>query len=251
MSALKLYTMIVNVGNITRELEAAGMRLEIGDDFTVFRRLRNQQDDRSGVYPMFDASASYVDSSNAFWVCGYNAAGELVHTQAIRLLDLSHQSLSEHLRVHRLKYITPNSTPDPENTFFSSTNAMDRVTGRVCYHGEFWLKGGKGGHRSQGFTGLLSRVVFELALKIWSPDYVFGFVDYAVAAKGAPVRYGYSHCEPGVWRGPDNQITSDEMLVWMSRMDMEQFLETSPKALSDERVLPNRQELMGNMSVVA
>ncbi len=251
MSALNLYTMIMNVGNITRELEAAGMRIEIGDDFAVYRQLRNQQSDRSPVYPMFDVGASYVDATNAFWVCGYNEIGELVHTQAIRLLDLSSHSLSEHLRLHRHKYLTPNSTPDPDRTFYSSTSALDRVSGNVCYHGEFWLKGGEGGHRSQGFTALLSRVVFELALKIWSPDYVFGLVPYTIAAKGIPVRYGYTHCEPGAWRGPDNQITSDEMLVWMSRGDVQQFLETSPRALSEERVLPNRQELMANMSVVA
>lgn len=251
MSALGLYTMIVNVSNITNELEAAGMRLEIGGDFAAYRKMRNAQADRPPLYPMFDVSSSYVDAGNAFWVCGFNSDQELVHTQAIRLLDMRGETLGEHLRTHRHKYITPNSTPDPDATYYDQPAALGTITGRVCYHGEFWLKGGEGGHRSQGFTALLSRVVFELALKIWSPDFVFGLVPTQLAHKGIPVRYGYTRCEPGAWFGPNDQMTSEEALVWMSRMDIDQFLETSPKALSRERVLPNRQQLMRNMSVVA
>lgn len=251
MSALNLYTMIVNVSNITKELEAAGMRLEIGDDFAAYRKLRNAQTDRSPLYPMFDVSCSYVDASNAFWVCGFNEEDQLVHTQAIRLLDMSGTSLGKHMDIHRHKYITPNSTPDTNRTYYSQPPALEHITGRVCYHGEFWLQGGDGGHRNQGFTALLSRVVFEIALKIWSPDYVFGLVPMQLAFKGIPVRYGYTHCETGVWYGPEQQVTSEETLVWMSRADIVQFLETSPKALSQERKIPSRNELMRNMSVVA
>lgn len=251
MNAERIFTMIVNVSNILNEVEAAGMRLEIGGDFAAYRRLRNTQPDRSPIYPMFDAASSYVDSTNAFWVCGYNKNQELVHTQAIRLLDLKGMSLGGHLETHKHKYITPQSTLTPDETCYTHLPALDQITGLVCYHGEFWLKGGEGGHRSQGFTALLSRVVFEIALKAWSPDYVFGFVPMALALKGIPVRYGYSHCEPGAWIGADQEMTSEETLVWMSRTDMVQFLESSPRALSQDRRLPTRRELAKNMSVVA
>lgn len=251
MSALGLYTMIRNVSNITNEVSAAGMRLEVGDDFAVYRKLRNAQEDRSPIYPMFDVACSYVDRSNAFWVCGFNTEGELVHTQAIRRLDLNNTSLAEHLYDHRHKYITPNSTPDPDHTAFSRVAALEHISGSVCYHGEFWLKAGDGGHRNQGFTALLSRIVFEIALNIWSPDYIFGLVPMPLAFKGIPSRYGYTHSEPGVWRGPGGVITAEEMLVWMSRADMVQFLDTVPKALSGERHLPNRRELGTHISAVA
>ena len=251
MSALNLYTTIINVANIIKELEAAGMRLEIGGDFAAYRKLRNSQMERSSLYPMFDVACSYVDASNAFWVCGFNDNDELVHTQAIRLLDLSGMSLNEHINVHRHKYITPNSTPEPDQTYYSLPPALEKITGQVCYHGEFWLSGGEGGHRSQGFTALLSRIVFELALKIWTPDYVFGFVPAALAFKGSPVRYGYTHCEPGAWYGPDNQMTGEEALVWMNKEDISYFLETSPMALSHERRIPDRKAMMSKIGVVA
>ncbi|WP_298975764.1 hypothetical protein [uncultured Roseobacter sp.] len=251
MSALNLYTMIVNVANITKELEAAGMRLEIGDDFAAYRRLRNSQTDRSPLYPMFDVACSYVDVSNAFWVCGFNDNNQLIHTQAIRLLDLSGVALGEHINMHRHKYITPNSTPDPDRTFYSRPPSLDQITGKVCYHGEFWLSGGEGGHRKQGFTALLSRVVFEMALKMWVPDYVFGLVPEPLAFKGIPSRYGYTRCEPGAWYGPDNEITEEDSLVWMNTDDIVHFLETPPKALSRERQIPARRLRTNTIDMVA
>ncbi len=251
MTAVNLYAMIINISNIVKELELAGMRLEIGDDFPAYRRLRSTQSERTPVFPMFDAASSFVDSSNGFWVCGFGEDGELLHTQAVRMLDLGDATLGQHLRDHRHKYITPNSTPDVDRTFFSDLPVLNRISGRVCYHGEFWLRGGKGGLRSQGFTALLSRIVFELTLKLWSPDYVFGLVPMPLAAKGIPVRYGYSHCEIGAWHGPDREVTSEETLVWMSREDIQQFLESVPGSLSEERTLPSRHELMKNMSIVA
>ncbi|MEL7390609.1 MAG: hypothetical protein AAFN76_12590 [Pseudomonadota bacterium] len=239
------------MSNIIRDVEDAGMRLEIGGDFAAYKRLRNSQADRSDPYPMFNVSSSYVDDTNAFWVCGFNHNNDLVHTQAIRLLEMRGTSLGEHLEQHRHKYITPGSTPDPDHTFFARPSALSNITGKVCYHGEFWLQGGDGGHRSQGFTALLSRIVFEIALRIWSPDFVFGLVPMKLAFKGIPARYGYMHSEPGVWLGPDREITSEEMLVWMSQSDISSFLDTSPQALSNEGTLPSRLQAARNMSIVA
>lgn len=251
MSALDIFSMIVNVSNILRELEAGGMRLEIGDDFVEYRRLRQTQTDRSPIYPMFDVSCSYVDQSNAFWICGFNDSGELVHTQAMRFLDLSGVSLGQHMRQHRHKYITPNSTPDPDRTYYSRPLALKTITGQVCYHGEFWLSGGDAGYRKKGFTPLLSRIAFELALKSWVPNYVFGFINAKLAFKGTQMHHGYSHCEPGVWHGPDDQITDEDCLVWMNTREIVHFLQTQPKALSKEREFPEQRPSLQSIGVVA
>lgn len=251
MTALKLFTTITNVSNLMKELETAGIYLEIGGDFSTFRRLRNSQADRSKIFPMFDVASSYVDANNAFWICGFDENNELIHTQAIRLLDIRNGSLSDHLRDHRHKYITPGSTPDPDRTFFSHLPTLDRISGRVGYHGEFWIKGGKVGRKSQGLTAVLSRIAFELAMDLWSPDYVFGFVPVQLATRGVAVRYGYPHCEFGVWHGPDQEVTSKEMLVWMSNQDMQNSLETTPRTLSDDGSLPELGKFVRAIDMVA
>ena len=221
MSARNIFGMIKNVSGIIKELEEGGMRVELGDDFSEYRLYRNLQTDRSPLYPMFDVASSYIDGSNGFWICGFNQADELIHTQAVRLLDVSGISLGQHLNVHRHKYITPNTTPDPDLTFYSGPRALRTITGKVCYHGEFWLPArGLGGPRSQGVTPLLSRILFEVMYRSWKPNYVFALVPKPLAARGAHLRYGYNHCEPGRWLGPDQQVTEEDYLIWMNAEDL-------------------------------
>jgi hypothetical protein len=221
MSPTKVFGMINNVSGILRSLEDAGMRVEVGGDFSRYRAYRNAQTGRGGLYPIFDTERSFVDETNGFWVCGFNQANELIHTQAVRLLELPDVSLGKHLDVHRHKYITPDTTPDPDLTFYRGPEALKSITGKVCYQGDFWLPShGLGGPRSRGATSLLSRLLFEVMHQAWNPDFVFALVPKQLAAKGAHLRYGYSHCEPGKWIGPDQQVTDEDYLIWMNANDM-------------------------------
>ena len=232
MSARNIFRMVKNLSSIINELEDLGMRVELGDDFSEFRLYRNSQSDRSSVYPMFDVASSYIDESNGFWICGFNQADELVHTQAIRLFDMSGISLGRHLNIHRHKYITPNTTPDPDLTFYSGPEALRTITGKVCYHGEFWLPArGLGGPRSQGVTPLLSRILFEIMYRSWNPDYIFALVPKQLATRGAHLRYGYNHCEPGIWLGPDKQVTEEDYLIWMNADEIFSSLRREPQSL--------------------
>ncbi|WP_306115082.1 MULTISPECIES: hypothetical protein [unclassified Roseovarius] len=232
MSPNRLFELIKKLSDTLNDLEHAGIRVEIGDDFAKYRTLRGQLTDRGPIYPMFDVASSYIDHTNGFWICGFSPCGELIHTQAVRLLDLDGVSLAEHLKTHRHKYITPDSTPDPDLTFFSGPEALQTITGKVCYQGEFWLRAnGLGGPRSQGATSLLSRILLEIMASAWSPSYVFAFVPKKLAAKGAHLRYGYSHCEPGHWLGPDQQVTEEDHLIWMGVNDLANLLARAPQSV--------------------
>jgi hypothetical protein len=224
-----LFGSITAVSEILRELERSGMRVEVGDDFATFRSYRFGQTDRNPIYPMFDVASSYVDKTNGFWICGFDRSGTLIHTQAARLLDLSGVTLAQHLKVHRHKYITPDTTPDPDLTFYSGPEALHTITGKVCYHGEFWLHAyGLGGPRSQGATALLSRILLVLMTQCWDPDFVFAFLPKHLAAKGAHLRYGYNHCEHGRWIGPDQQVTEEDFMIWMTASDVRNTLSRAP-----------------------
>ncbi|MDW3223393.1 MAG: hypothetical protein R8G34_10970 [Paracoccaceae bacterium] len=221
MSPRRLFGLTKHLSRILHDLEEAGIQVEVGDDFSRYRAYRSQQLDRGPIYAMFDVTSSFVDRTNGFWICGFNSSGELIHTQAVRLLDLSGVSLAKHLSDHRHKYITPDTTPDPDLTYYSGPKALKTITGTVCYQGDFWLRArGLGGPRSQGATALLSRILLEIAMQAWDPDYFFAFVPKQLGAKGAHLRYGYCHCEPGRWLGPDQQVTEEDYLIWMDADDM-------------------------------
>lgn len=232
MSARNIFGMIKNVSILIQELQDAGMRVEVGDDFSLYRVYRDTCKGRGEMSPLFDTSKSFIDETNGFWICGFNDANELIHTQVVRLLDLNGMTLGKHLDVHRHKYIVPDTTPDPDMTFFRGPEALNVVTGTVGYCGDFWLPPhGLGGPRSQGATGLLARLLFEVLNQAWQPDFVFAFVPKQLAAKGAHIRYGYSHCEPGKWVGPDQQITDEEYLIWMDANDIKNVLARDVQSL--------------------
>lgn len=239
-SPSRLFELTTHLSLTVRELENAGIRIEIGDDFAKYRAYRSKLSDRGPIYPMFDVASSYIDHTNGFWICGFQASGDLIHTQAVRLLDMSGVSLGTHLDNHRHKYITPNSTPDPDQTFYSGPEALQSITGKVCYQGEFWLRAqGLGGPRSQGATSLLSRILLEIAVAAWNPDFAFALVPQRLAAKGAHLRYCYSHCEPGRWVGPDQQVTEEDYLIWMESKELARSLaRTRPSPQSADITSP-------------
>lgn len=245
MAARNLFGAIKRLSGLFSELERAGMRIVVGDDFAEYRIYRSSLAGRPPIYPMFDIASSYIDSSNGFWICGFGPNDELIHTQAVRLLDLSDVSLGEHLDTHRHKYITPDTTPDPDLTYYSGPTALGTITGRVCYHGDLWLQNtGLRGIRAQGVTGITIRVMFELAQLNWKPDYFFALVAQQMAEKGLFLRAGYSHCEPGQWIGPDEQVTDVDYMLWMSAQDLANALARDPQSLRiTDRVMSARSVL--------
>nr|WP_299969736.1 hypothetical protein [uncultured Roseobacter sp.] len=227
-----LFKIVTSLSGILQDLDSMGIQVEVGDDFARYRAYRSQQTDRGAIYPMFDVASSYIDRTNGFWICGFDPDGELIHTQAVRLFDLSDASLATHLNDHRHKYITPDTTPDPDLTFFSGPEALHTISGQVCYQGDFWLRAnGLGGPRSQGATELLSRILFEIMVGAWNPSFVFALVPKRLGAKGAHLRYGYTHCELGRWLGPDQQVTEEEYLIWMGAKDMANMLQPASERL--------------------
>ena len=234
MTAASFFSTILTACNILKELEAVGLRVEVNTDFVAYRKMRDDQLNRLPIYPVFDVSSSFIDASNAFWICAFNEQNELVHTQVIRMLDLHDTCLNEHLHEHRHKYLTPGMVKDPDEVTFAPLDSLKTIRGRVCYHGEFWLKDGEDGLRGQGYTAMMSRLLLEIALNIWSPDFFFGFVPHKLAMKGIPFRYGYTRCEVGAWL-VRSEIVVEEAFVWMSRSDLQQYLKTVPKELSRKK----------------
>lgn len=232
MTPRRHFQTVAHLASILRDLDEAGIHVEIGDDFTEYRSRREEKHDRGPIYPMFDIASSYIDHTNGFWVCAFDPQGDLIHTQAVRRLDLSDTNLAMHLNTHRRKYITPDTTPDPDRTFYSGPRALQTISGEVCYHGEFWLHGrGLGGPRSLGATLLLSRLLLEIMVATWDPTFVFALVPKRLALKGAHLRYGYFHCEPGRWLGPDQQVTEEDYLIWMGADDLSSMLTHAPPRL--------------------
>ncbi|MEL7117496.1 MAG: hypothetical protein AAGP08_18255 [Pseudomonadota bacterium] len=232
MSAATLFRAVLNVSRVVADFASLGIEIEVGDDFEMYRRLRRSQSQRPGLYPMFDIGASYVDSTNGFWIAGFDAEGEVLHTQAFRLLDLAGVTLRQHLRTHRFKYITPGACADPDRAEYTGPPGLDILTGRVVYQGDFWIRNGRGGRNRQHFVPLLSRTGYEVMTELWAPDFVFGLVPTRLTGKGLAHRYGFAHIEPGVWRGAKGDIVDEDTLCWLNAAEVSDLLETPLPSMS-------------------
>lgn len=236
MPACDLYQQFQYINNIDDIAERHGLKIEVSADFEAFRELRMSQPKRTPISPIFDCRTSALNAANGFWIKGTSEDGELVHLQAVRLEDMTGLTLAEHLYKHSDIYAPPGVEVDLEQSEYNATSASHQITGRVCYHGELWLKGGPGGYRGHGLTAALPRLALALAHMAWSPDYMFGLVHPMAACKGLPAREGYMHLEPGgiLWQRKDSEEIYDEWLVWMSHNDLRHLLRFPPLQLYEQ-----------------
>ncbi|MEX2408354.1 MAG: hypothetical protein WD489_04530 [Rhodovibrionaceae bacterium] len=238
-----LYTSIQYVSAITEIARENGIKLEIGSDFETFRNALSAHPDMPPLYPMFDPAASYVDWTNGLWILGTDEKGEIVHTQAMRRIDMSQTTLAEHMQLHRRKYVIQGAAIDPDLSLYAKGSAWHNIRGNVCYHGQLWLKGGPGGYRGKGMTTILPRLAMALGHMQWSPDYVFGFMTPRAACGGLSAREGYMHFEPGIWRVPGDSKPHETWMVWMGREDLDQLLRFPAHELYEKLVEPEKRKL--------
>ncbi len=236
MPASDLFKHFQYINSIERIAERHGMRLEVSSDFEAFRCIRAMQPERPPISPLFDPHVCDIDANNGFWIKGTSDSGEIVHVQAVRLENMTDTSLAEHLYKYRDIYAPPGVHVDLELSRFCATPSSRIITGRVCYHGELWLKGGPNGYRGHGLTAALPRLALALAHLSWRPDFMFGLVHPMAACKGLPAREGYMHLEPGgiMWQRQDRSEIYDEWLVWMSHTDLQYLMHFPPLALYEQ-----------------
>lgn len=236
MPASDLFNHFQYISTIDQIAARHGMRIEVSSDFEAFRQLRVAQPNRTPISPVFDPEVCELNTSNGFWIKGTTETGELIHLQAVRMDDLCGATLGDHLHRYREIYAPPGVEVDLEHSRFWTTPSSRMICGKVCYHGEVWLKGGPNGFRGQGLTAALPRLALALAHLTWSPDFMFGLLHPMVACKGLAAREGYMHLEPGgiLWQRSDQDEIYDEWLVWMSHRDLQYLMRIAPLPLYEQ-----------------
>ncbi|MBT4889121.1 MAG: hypothetical protein HON65_06170 [Rhodospirillales bacterium] len=230
MSATQLFSTINYITSILKVAESKGVHLEIGNDFTTFCNFSKIQPQKGHAAPLFDPEFSSVSPANGFWVKGVNDKDEIIHTQAARLIDLSGITLSDHLRQYLKDYRPHGDKVDSKKSSCYLSPASSKITGKLCYHGELWLKSGRN-NLGGSLTAALTRLVPAMSSLLWSPDYFFGIMEPHAACKGLLAREGYTHLEQGsiFWHQPNKADPLEEWLAWMTQEDLEHLMRVPPE----------------------
>lgn len=215
-------------------LDRFGIKLTLGHDFDEYRVLMQEGRDGHILGAPFDPALHTLNEQTGIWVIGRDSNGVIMHTQALRLLNLEGRSLGSYL-LRRFRDFPPSGLDiDMARSRYKAGPGAKRITGQVVYHGEVWMGGTPGQFRGTGISSILGRFAFLTALRKWSPDYVFGFMPKTVAHKGFVTRQGYMHAEPFAlrWYIKGNPDPLDGYLAYMSREDMQFVLDMPENELA-------------------
>ncbi|UWR26879.1 hypothetical protein K3757_02795 [Sulfitobacter sp. S223] len=227
MTLIKMQTGDRFVANSAEIFQRYGVTLELGYDFEEYRKiLKSARPDHELGAP-YDPRLREMNANNALWIVGRNVAGDVIHTQALRMLDNHSLSVGEYFS-RRFREFPP-SVPalDLERSRFRAGPGAMRMFGSVAYHGEFWIAPGAESLRGQGMSCVLGRYGFYEAIQHWDPDHVVAFMAKGIAFKGLAERTGWMHTQPGAlrWFLQGNDVPIEGFMAYMDREDLHYVLE--------------------------
>ncbi|RWQ32894.1 MAG: hypothetical protein EOS21_30595 [Mesorhizobium sp.] len=207
----------------------SGLHIEMGADFEEYVRITDRLPGKSQTYPSFRPDCSDLFPGEAFWLIGRDRHGRVAHVQAMRLCNLTNTTLDEHIETLRAFFTDPDLKAGPGSSCSCYAPSAQRITGLVAYRGDLWLRED---FRGRGLVAVLARIAFGLALAKWSPDFIYALVAGWNVRKGVADRNGYVHKEPrgAILRLPEQRISDDDWLVWLTRQDVLRLLSSGLNA---------------------
>ncbi|OSJ35710.1 hypothetical protein BST63_01520 [Bradyrhizobium canariense] len=151
-----------------------------------------------------------------YWIIGYNKKNEVVYLEAARLFNLQHSNLGEHLQSLKLFYGEPEKQAHPEDRCICTAPSARKITGKVAYHGDLWVRSD---FRGQGIPKSIGGIVAGITLGMWDPDFLCWFGRRWTLDKGV---HNPPHCEPGgaILQLVDENVSEENWLMWMTREEL-------------------------------
>jgi hypothetical protein len=204
-----------------------GVTLEIGYDFEIYRDHLKEARPEHVLGVPYDPKLQRMTENDSLWIIGRNRAGSIVHTQALRMLDMRGLSVGDYFG-QRFREFPPSGVDlDLARSRYRAGPGAARMRGQVAYHGEFWIGGADKELRGMGLSCVLGRYGFWQAIQHWDPDHIVAFMARPVAFKGLAERTGWMHTEPGAlhWFLRDQEKPIEGFLAYMHRDDLRYVLD--------------------------
>jgi hypothetical protein len=215
------------VASSMRLFASHGVTLRVGYDFNQYKQILETARPDHTIGVPFDPDLHDFSDGSAFWIVAIDKQGAVVHTQTLRLLNVTGISLADHLTAHFTDFPPPSIALDLDRSNYRAGPGAQRMTGRIAYHGEFWIGGAPGQFRGSGISSVLCRYGFWMAMQHWDPDHMFAFMLNAVAHKGMATRTGWMHTDPAAlqWYPVDAQSPIETVLAYLHRGDIDYLLD--------------------------
>ncbi|WP_350334591.1 hypothetical protein [Coralliovum pocilloporae] len=199
------------IGKLNSAIESAGVTLVESDSFADMKRIVSCMPEKR-VTQQADNKFFDFTSDNGFWIGAFDGEGKCVSVQAARLDCLGRKTLSEYWNEQQ---------PRLYGGRIGKRHAIaaDQITGRVVYHGDYWIdRSIRGGSVSVQ----IAQLGYLMALINFDCDYLYGLMATKGVHVGFHSRVGYTHAVPhGTdWELEPEGISSEDWLVWMDKANM-------------------------------
>lgn len=224
-------TSVVNPLHVSRFLQAydaaaaqKGIKISIGFDFHEYVSIARATPTKGPTYPNFRPDRSPIKSGDGYWIIGVDENNAVALLEAARLYDLSHSNFAEHLRSLKTFYADPSVHAHPEDCCICVAPSAEKMTGKVVYHGDRWVRKD---FRGQGIPKIMAGIARGASLAMWNPDFVCGLVAGRLLDKGSV--YGYAHYEQGgsILQLVKENIVDDDWLVWLTGEELRSLVDRS------------------------
>jgi hypothetical protein len=174
---------------------------------------------------VFDPRYVNLTPENALILVGRDAAGEVVATQAARLLRLDNASMYDEMVNLRLSYDNPARDKRPGESFNVLSEEPRAIRGRTLFGGAVWYRTD---FRKRGLAAILPRISRAYAFTRWNTEYTTSMMATGIVKGGVAAASGYTNI------GPELQIRNSTLgdlntvFMWMRApellVDLERWL---------------------------
>jgi hypothetical protein len=174
---------------------------------------------------VFDVRFNDLDDSNAFFILGRDAAGDVVACQAGRLYEWEHTNFKDECEGLTMFYRDPERMKLPGEEWTVSALGAKGTSGRVAFSGAAWYRRD---YRGVGLVEWLPRLSRALAKGLWDTDVTVTVMAENNVKKGVFPRNGYRNAEWAVEAINGRMGTLRYAYLWSKSEemieDLEQFL---------------------------
>lgn len=201
-----------------------GIKLSLGFDFRKYVSITRATPTKRPTYPNFRPDRSPIQSGEGFWIVGVDKNGEVAALQAARLYDLSDSNFADHLESLKAFYVDPAEYAHPQDHCTCTAPSAKRITGRVAYHGDLWVRSD---FRGQGLPRIMQGITRGASFAMWAPNFICALMSRRLLDKSIVAKYGYAHYEPGgaILQLIEEDIVDDDWIAWLTGEELRSLVD--------------------------
>ena len=161
-----------------------------------------------------------VNDSNCAVIIGENTAGDVVATQAVKLIDWTATNFKAEAESLRFFYTNPEQQKAPGERCFVTAEGADELSGLLGQTGAAWLRPD---YRRSGVSEIINKTARAFAYTRWNIRETFSILTPAITKRDSGRRYGYSNVQPGVTMRNSPTSPDKDLNLCLGRISMEEL----------------------------